>query len=664
MTTVAPRLTPLRRQLSALHRARHSTRWVAAWSAVAIAVVVALGVLWALDVRFELSVAQRVIMLVLAATLITWSYRRFAATLLAKKETLVEVALLVEQRHHIDSDLVAALQFESPEATGWGSSQLESAVIERVAHQGEKLNVFDGFSRTLASRRASWLAVVGAGLLVAIGLFPGHARVFWNRLWLGGQHYPTATTIERIAINDQLVLDADSQGTSPRRSAAAQSRTLAFLVRAVGRRPSSGLVRISSLRGGATRPVELAELTLEDRKSRLDAVARALEEIAADPATSGPVIDDATVLPYLECESPEAAALWRRARDSQSTWPEVLKATRAALVDWERSSEHATVYRGELGRLVESIEYKVFLGDAWTDPAEVAMTPRPLVEPRLKAQPPSYARGSDTVREIGPGRLTVLEGSSIEVGLECTNGKRLKEAWLTLLAVTGPRRWNLRATDDGATRWSLDAQDTPFVRVEEDLRFELQVRDEDGLTLETPLAGLVRVQPDRVPSASLQMVHRVVLPQAHPVLQYRVLDDHAVARIELHMEVTRRQNASLAESGVLRSEARSDGAAAEERTLLLSSPNKILRGVELPVNDGRPIDLAPLKLEKGDRLTMVLEVTDHRGDLAGKSFRSEPLSLEISDEAGVLSAVLEADQRAEERLTEIIKRQLGIGEAP
>ena len=137
-----------------------------------------------------------------------------------------------------------------------------------------------------------------------------------------------------------------------------------------------------------------------------------------------------------------------------------------------------------------------------------------------------------------------------------------------------------------------------------------------------------------------------------------------MAKIELHLAVTRRQNTSLAESGVLRSETQSEGAATDERTLLLSEPDKILRGAELPLNGSKPIDLAPLKLEKGDRLTMVLEVTDHRGELAGMSFRSEPLSLDVSDEAGVLSAVLEADQRAEERLTEIIKRQLGIGEAP
>jgi hypothetical protein len=38
--------------------------------------------------------------------------------------------------------------------------------------------------------------------------------------------------------------------------------------------------------------------------------------------------------------------------------------------------------------------------------------------------------------------------------------------------------------------------------------------------------------------------------------------------------------------------------------------------------------------------------------------------LEISDESGVLAAISEADPRSEEKLTDIIKRQLGIGETP
>jgi hypothetical protein len=91
----------------------------------------------------------------------------------------------------------------------------------------------------------------------------------------------------------------------------------------------------------------------------------------------------------------------------------------------------------------------------------------------------------------------------------------------------------------------------------------------------------------------------------------------------------------------------------------------------LPATGKRSLSMASIKppgkttpLGKGDRVRIVLEAEDWRGDAAGKIVRSEPITLEISDEAGVLAAISEADQRSEERLTDIIKRQLGIGENP
>ncbi|MFM7073558.1 MAG: hypothetical protein ACKO38_17355 [Planctomycetota bacterium] len=690
MSTIAapPRLTPLRRQLQALRSARQRTRVAAAFSAVAIAASVAIAVFWAIDLKFELSVAQRLVVLGLAAVGLVWSYRRYARELLSVSESLVEVALLVERTHRIDTDLVAALQFEQPEARDWGSSQLETAVIDQVADRGQALDVFEGFSRAPASGRLFWLTIAGGGLVIAMLLFPGHARVLWNRLMLGALHYPTKTLIQRIAINDQLVLDAAAQGTAPRRSAAAQSRGLMFLARVDGERPASGSVRVSSLRGGVTRPVDLVEVAADERRTRLDAAVRALEPVAKDAASTGPNIDDTTVLPYLDCDAPAAASLWRQARDSQAAWSDVLAATQAALDQWEANAANYSVYRGQLERLVESIEYKIFLGDAWTDPAEVAMTPRPLIEPRLAATAPDYVSDANAIREIGPGRLSVVEGSKVAVGLACANKKRLREAWLTVLAISGPKRWNLVAEDDSNLNWRLDDKAAPFTRVEEDLRFELQVRDEDGLTLETPLAGLVRVQPDRSPSAVIQLVHKVVLPDAKPVVQFRILDDHAVATATLRLRVQRGEasnraleraanastpdaskpdastpDASKTNSGDAEASSE-DESNDDETTIPVTRAGQVIRGAELPWNGKKAVDLTPLKLAKGDQLSIVLEVTDYRGDRPGVTFGSEPAILEISDEAGVLSAVLEADQRAEERLSEIIKRQLGIGEAP
>ena len=84
----------------------------------------------------------------------------------------------------------------------------------------------------------------------------------------------------------------------------------------------------------------------------------------------------------------------------------------------------------------------------------------------------------------------------------------------------------------------------------------------------------------------------------------------------------------------------------------------------LPLAGSHALDLSAWQLEKTDRLKVQLFLLDYRGELPGADFVSDPLYLEISDESGVLGAILEADERSEERLTEIIKRQLGIGESP
>lgn len=105
---------------------------------------------------------------------------------------------------------------------------------------------------------------------------------------------------------------------------------------------------------------------------------------------------------------------------------------------------------------------------------------------------------------------------------------------------------------------------------------------------------------------------------------------------------------------------------------LLTAAQPVLSG-RLPVDDRYVFDLAALQIErggqtqpanlvKGDRLKLTLEAVDYRGDLPGESYQSDPLILEISDEAGVLAAISEADEKSEQRLTDIIKQQLGIGE--
>ena len=57
---------------------------------------------------------------------------------------------------------------------------------------------------------------------------------------------------------------------------------------------------------------------------------------------------------------------------------------------------------------------------------------------------------------------------------------------------------------------------------------------------------------------------------------------------------------------------------------------------------------------------MTLHATDYRGSKTGETVLSKPLYLSVSDEAGVLAAILEADRQTEKDLDEMIERQIGL----
>ena len=55
---------------------------------------------------------------------------------------------------------------------------------------------------------------------------------------------------------------------------------------------------------------------------------------------------------------------------------------------------------------------------------------------------------------------------------------------------------------------------------------------------------------------------------------------------------------------------------------------------------------------------------DESGQSRGQLATSEPVMLEVADEAAVLAAIAEADKRSEQQLSEIIERQLSSGGDP
>lgn len=668
------RLAILRSRLVSLRWARASLRAIAAWSTFGSSLIIALLSVFVLDFAFRLAVPERIVVLGLALASLGWAFWRFTWPMLGPRESEMDLALLVERQHRIDSDLIAALQFES-KPTRWGSPQLTEAVVDYVAAASPTINVFHGLDRRQMLRRFGLFAVSLALALLLLFLLPRHAAAFINRLTLGSMHYPTRTRIEAIYVNRTPVFGDSSQGNSPTDCKAAQGRPLTFLVACSGQLPPTASVILTADKASQDRTrLELRPLSLNDRLARLrEAADRVSDALRVGSANISPIFIE-HLRSLIAVDAPEAVVPLITARETKDLQP--IATAIAAVVDhWPTDRTQTSLLAGELPRLGDDLRFHVNAGDATTDRAHVYMIPLPIVEVRITPTLPKYASRRVRDGDASGRQLAMPEGSSVELVVACTNRKPLASVALTLHGLQGTQRLDLVPTDATRCLWSPKEANTPLTDIRRELRYEVQVVDADGLSLEAPIRGTIRIRPDEPPVAVAEVIHKVVLPTASPIVNYRATDDYGIARIAVLIEIERA--ASQTAPGQLtntdataaddRLGAPATAAPSESHRFNVLTTDQPLTGDQLPVAGTYALALSPLKLAKGDRLKLTLEVTDFRGDNdqgqpTGQPARSDSLVLEISDESGVLAAISQADQRSEQQLTEIIKRQLGIGE--
>lgn len=301
-------------------------------------------------------------------------------------------------------------------------------------------------------------------------------------------------------------------------------------------------------------------------------------------------------------------------------------------------------YATQLPEIVDALKLEVFLGDARTDPIRIEVIPLPVIVTQAVVTVPEYAQYTTSASSAPQNsrQLSVIEGSRIDLQVACGN-KRLTEALLSIDGVHYPLKPAKSAANAGQL-WTLAETDSPLGAVAQPLRFEVQVTDEDGLHLPQPFQGSVRIKPDQKPQIAGGALTRFVLPTAKPPVHYRATDDYGIAKLLAHLDVMRM-----------------DGQTETRRTLPMQPlPQPLLRE-QLPFKGAFPLDLAPLKLVKGDRLSVTLEVVDYRGSAGGQSTLSDPILFEITDEAGILEDIAKPDYQSAEELDAIIRQQLNIG---
>lgn len=299
------------------------------------------------------------------------------------------------------------------------------------------------------------------------------------------------------------------------------------------------------------------------------------------------------------------------------------------------------VFEGGLERLCEAVELRVLAGDARTDPIRIETVPRPAVRTAWKATLPAEASspGRALVVDLDPQNIVVPEGSSVELSLECLN-KDLSAARFLVEGVEHPL-----VVAPGKRSAALPPTGTPLERLERSLAYEIHAIDSDGLGLERPLRGTIRVLPDEKPRVAAATLAQIVLPTARPSLTFGATDDFGVALVEARLQVTR-----------------SDGRVEERRQELYAggaseAPRKVVRGKA-------SLDLGALRLNKGDILSIVVEATDVRGGRERRVSLSEAIAVQVTDERGVLSAMADTDERTAKQLDLLIEQELGIRGSP
>ena len=293
----------------------------------------------------------------------------------------------------------------------------------------------------------------------------------------------------------------------------------------------------------------------------------------------------------------------------------------------------SAVYSGTLNRVLDNLSYTVYLGDAKSDLRHLKLVPRPQVELDMEIVAPKYVHGKTPPKPRNRRQAVVVEGSKVIPVITCSN-KEIVEGTITFekSGKTFPLKRRGKAL-------VFDEKAGPLAGVTEMVRFEIDVTDSNNQHPESPIKGVVHIAADLPPRAALMGYSRYVVPGATPELKFKAVDDYALDEITLHLAVID-----------------ADGQQTEKSESIAK-----LQGRETEYSKSYMLNLTDLKLQKGYQVAAWIEAVDYRGELEGKSRRSEKWVFEITDSAGVLEAMDRLTEQMDKKLDEILRAQLEAG---
>ncbi|MEC8896251.1 MAG: hypothetical protein VX675_07995 [Planctomycetota bacterium] len=600
---MSTKLATLRSALDSLRKRRATVRLATAFSGFLAALIWILVGCFLLDWSFKMELAPRFVLILIGLYVLVRSWRRYAGPLLGQSETLLQTALLVEKTKEIDSDLIAALEFENPQAEGWGSAELQEEVKDAVAELSKSLDVSEGFSTGALGKRATAFVLSACLVGSLCVVFPGFGSAFIDRMLFGSAHYPTNTTIETVLVIRPEVKNPETGGV-------------------VFARQETDVIKAGKVRSPVGEPLVF--------------------EVRCSQKNNGKL--------------PEGGTL---------SFTGTSSASKNLVAEKDKDGKLTGLYTARLSQLIGDMEFKVEAGDAYSEWFSIERIDRPVVEVELAAKAPGYVGDNAVVTEnscqlflddkgqpeqnlsCDPGifQVEVQEGGEIKLALT-SRKKELKKVVLKI----GEENFELENSGRKSRLkrpiWVLKDPKTPLSVVKKRLKYSIEVTDADGLQPELEIAGLIQIRADKPPRVQASLVSRYVLPEAAPMIDLVARDDYDIGKVQVHVEVSRQQQQP-------------------EKVDSITVPAKL--DVDPARNRFKASPACTLKkydLKKDDIVRLIVEVTDGRGgELEGESSRSEALSLRVTDRSGLLNAITELDKNSVRQLDAIIEKELGIGDS-
>jgi hypothetical protein len=310
------------------------------------------------------------------------------------------------------------------------------------------------------------------------------------------------------------------------------------------------------------------------------------------------------------------------------------------------SGNSTASYTGELPRLMDSVTFEVYLGDARSRSLTINAIPLPVVEVDVVVTPPEYAVSRRSLTAAGSTRqISVLEGSRVDISATCLN-KELEwvKCWIgdneyTLVKQKADK--SASETKSGST-WTFNSDGTELESVTEPLKYRIEALDKEGLGLESPIHGTIRLKTDQAPRTAISLRTRRFIPTGKPPIKWSASDDYGLSKVLATVQV-----------------AHADGTS-EEKEIEIAVP-QLAKEVPTNLEGLYRLDLEPFKLVKGDELKLTFRAYDYRGKGEPKESFSEPLILQVTDRQGIVAGLLETDEESAKQLDAIIRRELGIG---